>query len=243
MQHRSVRGVIRYVSRKPDSDGQLRGLESFHFTFHGDGKRTLRATCELEIPEPKILRDVLCAYDEDGRVMDAYVRLSIGDRFAGAGWYCRNGDMLELEAQSPAEGRVGTSQPYDAGIADLMMHPVIGDGYYVRHVRPVDAPSRGRLRLLACSADHRGATPPALRPVSVTIAYLGDETVTVAAGTFRTHHYQYLDEGQEGLASAHPPIDVWVTADGDFVYVKGKIGGYFQSEYELIEYRATAGAR
>jgi hypothetical protein len=220
-------------------EGQLRGLEHFHFTYHGDGQRTMRATCELELPEPKILRDVLCAYDEHGRVMDAFVRLSIADRFAGSGWYCRDGDALELQARSPAEGRVSDRQPYDASIADLMMHPVIGDGYYVRHVPPVDAPSRRRVTLLACSTDHRGATAPTLRPVSVVIAYLGDETVTVTAGTFRTHHYQYLDEGQEGLAGTHPAIDVWVTADGDFVYVKGRIGGYFQSEYELVEYRAT----
>lgn len=30
--------------------------------------------------------------------------------------------------------------------------------------------------------------------------------------------------------------DVWVTADGDSVYVKGRIGGCFMSEYELFEY-------
>jgi hypothetical protein len=240
MQHRSVRGTIRYVSKKPDSYDRLRGLETFYFTYHADGKRTMRATCELELPEPTVLRDVICGYDEHGRVMDAHVRLSVGDRFAGSGWYWRDGDALAMEAYVPDVGRSAARRAYGPGVDDLMMHPVIGDGYYTRHVPTTGGPAKRTVRMLAVSSDHRGATPPALTEVAVVVAYLGDEPVTVAAGTFATHHYQYLSEGQQGLDGQHPPIDVWVTADGDQIYVKGRIGGHFQSEYELIEYSQTA---
>ena len=58
MQHRSIRGRIRYTSRKPDRLGQVRGDERFHFTRHTDGKITLRAHCEIEEPAPTVLRDV-----------------------------------------------------------------------------------------------------------------------------------------------------------------------------------------
>jgi len=236
MQHRTVRGRIRYLSKKPDSFGQLRGSETFQFTHHTDGRVVLRATCECELPEPKLLRDVLCAYDSEGRVEDAHVRVMKSDRFLGSGWYRRDGDVLEMEGWSPEGGRVSLREASDRSFEDLGLHPVIGDGYMCRHVDPQRGPHQRRVKFHFCSPDHRGATPPVIAPLEAIIEYVGDETVTVTAGSFATHHYRYLDASAASPEKAHPPIDVWVTADGDFVYVKGRIGGYFMSEYELVEY-------
>lgn len=237
VQHRTVRGKIRYLSKKPDSFNELRGTETFKFTHHADGRVVLRASCECELPEPKLLRDVLCAYDSDGRVEDAYVRIMKADCFLGAGWYRRDGDFLEMEAWSPENGRVSLREASDRTFEDLGLHPVIGDGYMCRHVDPHNGPRQRRVKFQFCSPDHRGATPPTIAPLEAIIEYVGDETVTVAAGTFATHHYRYLDASAATPDKAHPPIDVWVTADGDCVYVKGRIGGYFMSEYELVEYQ------
>jgi hypothetical protein len=196
----------------------------------------MRATCELEFPEPKVLRDVIVGYDAASRVTDAHVRLVIGDRYCGSGWYWREGDFLELDAGLANSGRVHERKPFDASVHDLLAHPVIGDGFYTRHVSPHSGPRRQKLTFLAVSADHRGATPPALSAVEVTVAYLGNESVDVAAGRFDCHHYQYLADDVERRPATSPPIDVWVTADDDYVYVKGAIGGNFQSEYELMSY-------
>jgi hypothetical protein len=37
------------------------------------------------------------------------------------------------------------------------------------------------------------------------------------------------------LPQEHPPYDVWCTADGDYVFLKGAVGGYMQTYYELTE--------
>ncbi|GMU68667.1 MAG: hypothetical protein AMXMBFR37_09990 [Steroidobacteraceae bacterium] len=240
MRHRLVRGKIRYLSKKPDSFDQLRGSESFCMTYHTDGRVVMRATCELELPSPKLLRDVVCGYDPQGRVENAYVHLVLEDRFLGAGWYRREGDELLLEAWSTESGRASQRVASDASIEDLGLHPVVSDGYICRKVDVRKGPHKRKVKLQAVSLDQRGATPPVIAPMEAVIAYLGDEQVTVAAGTFNTHHYQYLDAGAGTMATPYPPVDVWVTADGDYIYVKGRIGGNFMSEYELVEYEQCA---
>ena len=36
------------------------------------------------------------------------------------------------------------------------------------------------------------------------------------------------------MAGGHPDYDVWVTADEDSNFVKGGVGGYMQTWYELV---------
>ena len=38
-----------------------------------------------------------------------------------------------------------------------------------------------------------------------------------------------------GLTNNHPPYDMWVTRDGDFLYVRGEVEGYMDSVFELEE--------
>ncbi|MET0239989.1 MAG: hypothetical protein ABW184_08835 [Sphingobium sp.] len=85
MQHRTISGKILYTSRKPGREGQERGREQFTWTIHGDGSRTIRALCEIDEPDPTVLRDVTCSFGADDRPTDCFVRLTIGDRFMGAG--------------------------------------------------------------------------------------------------------------------------------------------------------------
>jgi hypothetical protein len=56
MQHRRIRGLIIYTSRKPERMGEVRGREDFTFTVHSDGKRIFRALCEIEEPAPDLVR-------------------------------------------------------------------------------------------------------------------------------------------------------------------------------------------
>lgn len=52
MMHRVIEGRLRYTSRKPGQEGEVRGFETFMFTRHSDGKVTLRAHCEIYEPDP-----------------------------------------------------------------------------------------------------------------------------------------------------------------------------------------------
>ena len=90
------------------------------------------------------------------------------------------------------------------------------------------------LGLLLSSPDHRGATGPMLFPVDLAIEYVGEEELTVAAGTFRALHFRMVDV--PGLPLEHPEYDLWTTSDNDYVLLKARVGGYMQTEYELTRY-------
>ena len=62
------------------------------------------------------------------------------------------------------------------------------------------------------------------------LRYVGPETVTVPAGVFDCHRIAFV-----GLTNDHPDYDMWLTRDGDFLYVKSEVGGYMDSVFELAE--------
>lgn len=234
MRHRTVRGRIRYTSKKPEMMDHERGREWFAFTHHGDGTMTLRAQCEIEEPEPTVLRDIIYSLDARGRPADMHVRLTVGDTFMGSGWLRMSDDLIECESYGPSIGRlsqrVETNGPYDG----CGTHPIVGDGYITRCMDVSKGPHRRRIRVFVPSPDHRGATPPMVAEVNIDLEYLGDETVTVAAGTFDCRKFRFIDEGTMG-GKQHPTYDMWVTADDDAIFVQGGVGGYMATWYELVE--------
>ena len=71
--HKTLRGHIHYTSSKPGREGVERGREHFTITVHGDGRRTLRAHCEID-DEPNVLRDVTLTKNKRWDTLDAFVR-------------------------------------------------------------------------------------------------------------------------------------------------------------------------
>ena len=55
----------------------------------------------------------------------------------------------------------------------------------------------------------------------------------IKAGTFDALHFQFV--GTPGLPEEHPPYDIWCTNDGEYLFLKGAVGGYMQTYYELVE--------
>ncbi|MCA3726404.1 MAG: hypothetical protein IM650_01430 [Phenylobacterium sp.] len=233
MKHRSITGTILYTSRKPDRLDQPRGIEHFRFTHHTDGKRTLRAHCEIEEPHPSVLRDIVYSLDEHGRPMDCHVRLTVDDRFMGSGWFRFTQDFVECESYGPTIGRLSQRMPLNGPIDGMGTHPVVADGYLLSLFDWVEGEKK-KLRVMLPSPDHRGATPPIIAEVNIDAVFLGRETVTVKAGTFATKHFQFIDDGSSGMAGQHPPYDVWITDDADAIMLQGGVGGYMQTWYELI---------
>jgi hypothetical protein len=233
VRHRNVRGTILYTSRKPERVGERRGIEHFNFTHHGDGRTTLRAYVEIEEPEPTVLRDVIYSLDAQHRPADCYVRLTVGDRFMGSGWFRFGPEEIECESYGPSIGRISQRVPLEGPIDGFGTHPVVADGYLLS-VLPWESGQRRRLHVYVPSPDHRGATPPLLAEVNIDAVFLGRETITVPAGSFTARHFQYLDEGGSGMLGQHPPYDVWISDDSDGVMLQGGVGGYMQTWYELV---------
>lgn len=234
MRHRAVRGRIRYTSKKPEMLDRERGREWFAFTHHGDGTTTLRAQCEIEEPEPTVLRDVVYSLDAQGRPLDLHVRLTVGDAFMGSGWLRHGDGFVECESYGPSIGRLSQRVDYAGSLDGFGTHPIVGDGYLTRCMDVSKGPHRRTLRVFLPSPDHRGATPPMVAEVRIDLEYLGEARVTVSAGSFDCRHFRFVDEGAMG-GTPHPPYDMWVTADDDAVFVQGGVGGYMATWYELVE--------
>ncbi len=234
MRHRTVRGRIRYTSKKPELLDRERGREWFAFTHHGDGTTTLRAQCEIEEPEPTVLRDVIYSLDASGRPLDLHVRLTVGDAFMGSGWLRHGDGYVECESHGPSIGRLSQRVDYDGAIDGFGTHPIVGDGYLTRCMDVSKGPHRRTLRVFLPSPDHRGATPPIIAEVKIDLEYRGDERVTVAAGSFDCRRFAFIDDGAMG-GTQHPIYEMWVTADDDAIFVQGGVGGYMQTCYELVE--------
>lgn len=238
MKHKTIEGKILYTSKKPGREGEVRGREDFRFTHHTDGKRTLRATCELEDPDPTVLRDIVYSLDENDMPMDCFVRLTIGDEFMGAGFFRITEGFVECESYGPEIGRLSQRVPIVGSYDGFGTHPIVGDAYITKKMDRSRGPHKRNLRTFLPSPDHRGATPPMISETNIQLEYVGEETVTVQAGTFEAYHYRFSDEdgGMVGLSGeAHPEYDVWVTADDDAIFLKGGVGGYMQTWYELVE--------
>lgn len=234
MKHRLIEGRLLYTSRKPGMEGRVRGFESFMFTRHSDGKVSLRAHCEIEEPEPTVMRDIIYSLDEHGQPMDLHVRLTVGDAFMGSGWLRFDGKTVECESWSPSLGRISERVEAELPVDGFGTHPIISDGYMLANL----GWEEGQVRKLNCylpSPDHRGATPPQIAQIKIDAQYLGKETVTVAAGTFAARKFQFIDDGSSGMDGAHPPYELWVTDDEDGIFLKGGVGGYMMTWYELVE--------
>ncbi len=241
MSHRRVSGRLLYTSNKPEFAGAQRGQEWFTFTHHLDGCVTFRAQCEIWDPKPTVLRDIIYSLDARGLPADCHVRLTVGDAFMGSGWFHfalddSGSGAIECESYGPSIGRHSQRVQTSGGFDGFGTHPIVGDAYLTRCMDISKGPHRRRIRCFLPSADHRGATPPMIAEVHIDLEYVGDETVTVAAGTFEARHFRFIDESGAGMGgNQHPVYDMWVTADNDALFLKGGVGGYMQSWYELVE--------
>jgi len=234
MQHRSISGRLAYTSRKAGMEGKPRGHETFLFTHHADGKVTMRAHCEIEEPEPTVMRDIIYGMDEHRQPMDLHVRLTVGDEFMGTGWMRFDGETIECESYSPTKGRRSEKVVAELPMAGFGTHPIVSDGFMLGSMEWEE----GQFRLLNCylpSPDHRGASPPEIAQIKIGAKFLGREEVTVAAGTFAARHFQFLDDGTSGMDGEHPTYDVWITDDDDAIFLQGGVGGYMMTWYELVE--------
>jgi hypothetical protein len=137
----------------------------------------------------RLLREVSWSVDNDWLPRDGFVRNLRDGQTIGSCWYRVSGNSVECEGVTADHGRV--SRQIDAGerIDFLGMHPLSGD-CLTAMVRGTDQP--GEERILTCAANslaHLGDEGLDVRMVHPVVAYIGDEEVTVRAGTFSARRY------------------------------------------------------
>ncbi len=239
--HETINGRVLYTSTKPERAGKERGREYFTITKHQDGRRTMRAHCQID-DAPNVMRDVTLTVDSDWITREAYVRLSVGDETMGTTWYRFEDTFAECEGFLADGGRFSDRVEYEKPGDLFGTHPIQGDAWHLHsldrskgpHIKTFD-------RFLMSSLDHRGATGPELvwHDAGMIVEYVGEDRITVAAGTFDAWHYCYGERGSDRPGSndggEHPPYEIWVTADSDFILLKAQVTGYMQTYYELTD--------
>lgn len=233
--HQTIRGKILYTSKKPDRMDMERGREFFTLTKQSEGTSVLHAHCEID-DAPDVIRDITASFETATmQPHDGSVRLTIGGKFEGTGWFNFTAKGCELEVSNIKTGRGSDRVDYDVQAPWFGNHAIINDGFLSRFF-PLDAkPGKTRMKnVMMSSPDHRGATGPEIFPLSFGVVYVGNETVTVKAGTFEARKFQVVDTA-EGLPEEHPPYEMWCTNDEDGLFLKGGVGGYMQTYYELVE--------
>ncbi len=235
MQHRTLRGTIRYTSKKPDQFDQERGREYFTLSQQDNGTDVLLAHCEID-DEPDVIRDVLLALNHDtSSPLDCSVRLSVGGKFEGSGWMRFADGYAECQTINARDGRLTQRIETAAPVRWLQSHPIVGDALLMKLYDLEQGPGKSYFPdMYLTSPDHRGATGPLLFHTGFSIIYVGEEDLSVVAGDFRARHFQISDTAGN-LPEEHPPYDVWCSADDDYILLRAGAGGYMQTHYELVE--------
>lgn len=229
-----IRGMILYTSRKPDRYGHERGREWFSVVKDSAGWRTLHSQSEID-DAPAVLRYVTQTVDERWLPREAAVRVSVGGETQGSAWFEFGETQAHCEAWTRGEGRVSQSLNIPSRTLGFISHPIQGDAWLCAAYPLSQGPGVRSQRFLASSLDHRGATGPMLARDATDWTFVGADRITVAAGTFDALHFSLGGEGNWGPEDVvrHPAYHMWVTADGDYVFLKAYVEGYMQTHYEL----------
>jgi hypothetical protein len=209
MPHRWLSYTVDYLA----ADGRRRGTEACHVTVHGDGVRTQRA--RSEIFDSRVLRDVVLTVDAAYRPVDALVRVTVDDRFVGAGFFRFGDGFAECEAHTAREGRISQRMETASRPVSFISHAVTGDVWHGAGIAKDPAAGAQPLpTILSCSPLHNGASGPYLVPWPLRATFVGHEDVETPAGRFRAERIRYEEPTGELF------LDTWCTADGDRVMLR-----------------------
>jgi hypothetical protein len=233
MRHRVRQGRVDYRCSDDRFPSGVMGYEEWTITTHADGSRVLRARCELHDLDT-LVRDVVQSVDAEWHPQDAYVRLTIDDRFFGSALYKFTDSVAEYVGFSAAGDRTGEERAIARGTRGFGTHPVSSDGWLVAHYDLSRGPGTQTFtNNLMSSIDHRGASGPGFELTTTsTLRYFGKEAVTVPAGTYDCHHFAFVN-----TSNNHPPYDCWLTSDGEYVLVKAIYKGPITQTMLLVEDR------
>ena len=229
------RGRIAYTSRQPERMGAERGREHFTLTEQPDGISVLHAHTEID-DAPSVTRDVVASFDTATLApVDGFQRLSVGGAFEGSGSFRFDGSAVRFDGVNASLGARNETVALDRTAPWFGHHAIVNDGFLGR-LFPLDAaPGKRRVEgAVMSSPDHRGATGPEVFPLSFGLVYVGDERVTVGAGTYHARIFEITDTAQ-GLPEEHPPYRMWCARNPQGFFLQGGVEGYMQTWYELVE--------
>ncbi|MCE2842242.1 MAG: DUF3108 domain-containing protein [Novosphingobium sp.] len=219
------------ISYRHSSDNAEWGFEDFSLTRDGAGGRCLSVHCEMAFDAEHVVRETVLSVDAAFQPLDAYVRILNHGVPTGSGWFRFGDDEAEVESFTRDQGRITQRVPIQKPMRGFGVHALMGDGWLAASFPFERGAGHTHFlgnRNLLHSLHHFGATGPRLEISASGLTYIGRETIAVPAGTFECHRLAFT-----GMTNAHPPYHMWISADGDYLYVQGVVEGYMDSLFVL----------
>jgi hypothetical protein len=187
---RLISGEISYCENPAGLPQTQFGREIFSVSVQANGIRTLRVLCEFD--NLGLTRDVTYTVGSDWRPLECYVRIAEEDRVLGSGWFRFTPTSAEGEAITLNEGRISQSIALDKPINAFGTHPICCDIWKLAHLKPVQTDDLQIVdNCFNSSPLSAGNSGPIMAPRTYDYWYRGEETVTVASGTYDCHKFEW----------------------------------------------------
>lgn len=219
--NRRLHGTIAYRT----ADGAAVGHEHFDLSSHADG-HVLRALCVLD--DVGLIRDVTLAMDQAWRPLDGYCRLIRNGAHEAALWFFVEDTGVVVEASHGGQRLPQAFVPTTARLPYLGLHPVQGDALIVEQ-RGTDRPGVfDAVETVTNSISPNGDEAVGAHHMTIDVAYIGEEEISVAAGTFAARRYALR------WRADWPAADVWVRAEDNlFLLMRWSM---IETWYELLDW-------
>jgi hypothetical protein len=202
---RFVQGYIAYLAGADTPHAKEFGREFFSMSIQADGLRTMRAVCEFDAEG--ITRDVTYTVGRDFKPIECYVRVALKDRPVGSGWFRFTDNTAEGEAFTSSEGRFSQHIKVPERVKAFGSHPICSDILRLAHLKAERAGETQTLtNCMNSSPLAHGESGPMLGQRDYTYIYRGAETITVGAGTFNCHRFDWPVRAGKTLC-------MWTTED------------------------------
>jgi hypothetical protein len=176
-------GRLSYLKK---STGLQRGCEDWWLTRNRDGTTTMR--CLAMADDSEFVRDVTLTRDKEGSPTDAYVRLMVGKQLIGIGYFRIEGDKLHVVADGIETGHCVQTVKIPTGLFSIVTHAVMLDGWLIFNYERAKGGEQVRA-IYNTSTRWNGTDGPLGRLETYRVNLLGEEEVTVPAGTFKATHF------------------------------------------------------
>jgi|GEM_PF-384236 len=208
---RWAKGEYEYRTLKTQTP---RGAESFHLTVARDGSRTMRAVTDITARD--VQANVIVRVAESFRPIEAYVSLFTKGGYKGSLTLHVDGDVLHALTMGPT-GRIEQTTKVPAQFS-FVTHPLALDSWHSWYIAPTKGVVQtGAEYFVNTDGDVAKALNGQMQPI--TFEYMGEEEVTVPAGTFKATHVRMA--GHSDIWHTGPDRIlvryVWTAIDRDYV--------------------------
>jgi hypothetical protein len=154
--------------------------------------------------ELEVIRDVSLSLDNQWLPLDGFVRIVKSGRTAASTLFLASDGVVQFEGEVEGLGRISQAIKVPGRLGYLGLHPVVNDAL-ITQLRGEDQPGVFRpFSGLTNSKSANGEIGLYAMPTHIDVAFIGHETIDVAAGRFEARRFALR------WSPDWPPADVWV---------------------------------